>query len=156
MLTEILEHNKIATMPEQDLGVFVSKLFLKSCSEKGFLKTEAREGIAALEKAEHPRLVIEVSLQTQANNYQISELAIVTLKNCLLKKGISKENVASQEFLRILAKNIHGKRQLIEKTSKEILGILDKAYSNDYVIQQLKGLRRLFRVLVLHKKIRMR
>lgn len=102
---------------------------MKSCSEKGFLRQEAREAIAGLEEKQHPRLLIELSLQTQAANYQISELAVVTLKNCLLKKAVSKENMVFPEFLRILAKNIHGKRALIEKTSKEILAILDKTYS---------------------------
>lgn len=118
-------------MSEEEIGVVVTKLFVKSTSEKGFLRQEAREGIAGLEKVEHKRLLVEISQQTQAQNHQISELAIVTLKNCLVNKMVNKENPITAEFFKILAKNINGKRALIEKTSKEILGILDKTYSKD-------------------------
>jgi hypothetical protein len=62
--------------------------------------------------------MIELSQQTQAPNYLISELAIVTLKNCLIKKPANKENLASQEFMKLLVRNLHAKRALIEKTSK--------------------------------------
>ena len=63
-------------------------------------------------------MIVELSQQTQAPNYQISELAVLTLKNSLVKKAVSKENLASEEFLKLLVRNLHGKRALIEKTSK--------------------------------------
>ena len=128
-MNETIKYNKIGVLSGQDIALIVSRLFSKSCSEKGFIKSEAREAITGLETADHPALLLEVSQQTQAPNYQISELAVLTLKNSLVKKAVSKEDLVSEEFFKLLVKNLHGKRTLIEKTSKEILAILDKTYS---------------------------
>lgn len=91
LLRETVKYNQLRILHDDDLSTIVSKIFNKSASEKGFIRNQAIEAVAALEQSEHPKLCLELIRQTQVPNYQIAELAITTLKNHMVKKPIQKE-----------------------------------------------------------------
>ena len=114
---------------------WVGILFTKSVSEKGFLKKEALKSINKLGKKNNPHLRKELALQTQSNNGAISELGIRVMGEFMDSNQVKE---VDEEFLSILAKNMAGKRAVLEKKGREILLGLRRGW----VIELLKKDRR--------------
>jgi hypothetical protein len=90
-------------------------LFVKSVSEKGFLKSEALKAIALIPNIKSSHVTEELMNLTKSLNASISELAIKTV-NLMLEKNCSTE--VSQQFLKDLSFNINGKRTVVQKQAK--------------------------------------
>ena len=61
---------------------------------------------------------------TLNNNFNISELAILTLKKKVQNQIIHKDNPTFGNFVKLMIGNLNAGRTVLEKTSKEILNLI--------------------------------
>lgn len=66
-------------------------------------------------KKTNPHLLTEIGKYTQSNNGNIAELAIKTMADYTENNKI---DFVNDEFLSLLAKNIEGKRSILQKKGK--------------------------------------
>lgn len=76
LVTEIFEHQKIETVQPDIIKALIAALLAKSVSEKTFLKNQALKGLNNVPSRWNDGALEEFCSQTQAQNGQISELAI--------------------------------------------------------------------------------
>ena len=72
LVWEFLEHQNIEKIHPDVICPLVDAIFVKSTSEKGFLKSQALRGINTLPKKYNPYLVGELGNLTQSNNGNIA------------------------------------------------------------------------------------
>lgn len=102
-------------MESEVIRPIVAALFVKSVSEKGFLKSLALKSISFIPKKWNPFILEELCVQTQAQNGQISELAIKIMYDMIENNKISE---VDQRFLKNLSNNINGKRAVVQKKAR--------------------------------------
>ena len=91
---------------------------MKTVSEKGFIKTQATNGLNHITTKWNEGALEELCNQTQSANGQISELAIKLLSEMIQN---NKNYEADGRFLKNLSHNLNGKRAILQKRAKEIL-----------------------------------
>jgi hypothetical protein len=116
-------HQNLNKVHSDIIRPLINILFMKSVSEKGFLKNEAIKAINSIPSISNPAVTEELMNLTKSANGNISELAIKTI-NLMLEKN--KETDVSEKFLKDLSYNINGKRSVVQKQAKEILDGLKK------------------------------
>lgn len=80
LLAETFEHQSLNELSGPVLQPLVAILFVKSVSEKGFLRSLAQKAIRFIPLKSNPCILEELCSQTQAANGVISELAIKTMQ----------------------------------------------------------------------------
>lgn len=108
-----MKHNNLQSLEEPVLNILVESLFKMSNSEKKFIKQEARSSIVELESISHPGISFELSLITLNNNYNISELAISTLKKRLEKHMITPDSPNFNSFMKLVIGNLNAGRAVL-------------------------------------------
>ena len=121
LLTEVIENQELANVPNDVIRPLVAALMTKSVSEKGFLKSQALKGLNYLPKRWNVSALDELCLHTQSQNGQISELAIKLVGDMLEN---NKNWQSDDKFLKSLSSNLNGKRSFVQKKAREILRTL--------------------------------
>lgn len=112
---EFFEHQNLEKVDAEVIKTLLSALFIKSVCEKHFLKNLALKALNTLPKKYNSNVLGNLSFHTQSNNGLIAELSIKI--QCDYMENNKVLDVDSY-CLSILAKNIEGKRALLQRKGR--------------------------------------